>query len=564
MLLVLLGAAAFPHEPKLSSPAFAASNAALKAWMLDAAHGPAVRAADCLDLFDSAKSWNDQEGALLGWLAERLRTAPAPTDLVIHYVGHGGFRDATRDYYLAIRATRPENRFYSSLMVDSLWRAVRGGARHLRRFLIIDACFAAAAARALMSPLEEVVKVKVHALQEEDGAGAEAAPDRGTAVLCSSSAEDASSLAGAGGVTQFTEGLLAALAAGSATAGERLTLAELRGLVRKALRARYGPEAVLPEVHAPDQRLGLPQEVPLFPNLARRPAAARVPAAPRGRSLLDLVFHLMPGNPSRAAKDRDNFLILRPQYALSWNAADGRANWVSWHLRESDLGEVRLPEKLDAHSFRADPEAPTVTRFLDELLDATVRGEKPPGSLVHLAPAAPVQASDFGLIGLSRRRLCPLEDRGGSAADKEAVSLMSNVVPTALGFDVSVWNGLEEHCRDLARQGWELFIVAGPGGEFRDNGDSWISGRIARGRIKVPGFLWKVVLALPPAAALTAAPTRGRVYAIRVANGPDPPSAPDWRAAQVTVGSLEDELGYTFFDGLGPAASGLKQRIEGD
>jgi hypothetical protein len=121
-----------------------------------------------------------------------------------------------------------------------------------------------------MTPLEEAVKVKVRALQDAEGlqVAREAAvlPDRGTAVLCSSSAQDPANMAGAGGITQFTDGLLQVLRAGSAAIEDRLSLAQVHALVKKLLSATYGESAVPPELHAPDQRLGLPQDVPIFPK----------------------------------------------------------------------------------------------------------------------------------------------------------------------------------------------------------------------------------------------------------------------------------------------------------
>jgi hypothetical protein len=209
-LLAMLGASEFPRRSDLSSPAFAKSHAALRDWLLNNAHGPMVAGEDCLDLFDSPRSWPDQEDELADWLEDRTAAQPDATDLIVHYVGHGGFRGESRDYYLAIRSTRAKNPYYGSIMVDSLWSTLRSGARRLRRFLIIDACFSAAAARAMMAPLQEAVKVKVRDLQDSEGAQAVregvVVPDRGTAVLCSSSAQDTASMAGAGGFTQFTDG----------------------------------------------------------------------------------------------------------------------------------------------------------------------------------------------------------------------------------------------------------------------------------------------------------------------------------------------------------------------
>jgi hypothetical protein len=61
VLLAMLGASEFPRRLDLSSPAFAKSHTALRDWLLDNAHGPMVAGEDCLDLFDSPRSWPDQE-----------------------------------------------------------------------------------------------------------------------------------------------------------------------------------------------------------------------------------------------------------------------------------------------------------------------------------------------------------------------------------------------------------------------------------------------------------------------------------------------------------------------
>src|SRR4051794_33954418 len=65
--------------------------------------------------------------------------------------------------------------------------------------------------------------------------------------------------------------------------------------------------------------------------------------------------HLFPGNPSGATADRskpDNFLLKKPQYALSYHNGRGIPNWVSWVRHE--VAVVAVPRLEDR------PTAPAV------------------------------------------------------------------------------------------------------------------------------------------------------------------------------------------------------------
>src|SRR3954471_5344037 len=61
------------------------------------------------------------------------------------------------------------------------------------------------------------------------------------------------------------------------------------------------------------------------------------------------------GLPSPAKPDprqREDYLIERPQYVLSYNAEKRTPNWVSWRLRKGDIGTAaRAP-------FEPDPDLP--------------------------------------------------------------------------------------------------------------------------------------------------------------------------------------------------------------
>ena len=65
-----------------------------------------------------------------------------------------------------------------------------------------------------------------------------------------------------------------------------------------------------------------------------------VPAQAQSASI-----HLVLGNPTAATGDTtnpNNYLIIRPQYALAYYNDDGIPRWVSWHLELHDLGPAPI------------------------------------------------------------------------------------------------------------------------------------------------------------------------------------------------------------------------------
>lgn len=277
VLLILIGSAKFERHPAFSSPAFGISSRAVLKWFTGEGSGRMVGQDDVLSLFGSKLPWSEQEVLLTEWLADRQATTPAPTDVIIYYVGHGGFHQGTKNYYLAIRASRANNPYFTSLIMESFWLTLRDAARRIRRHVIIDSCFAASAVRTLQSPLNDVVGAKLRMLQETDAG--EGMPSRGTTVLCSSAEDETSSSDGTGGCTQFTDCLLRALKAGSPGAGQRLSMAELRELIKDVVQERYIGEAVIPQIHEGKQRGRALQLAPIFPNVAweRRKAEPQAP-----------------------------------------------------------------------------------------------------------------------------------------------------------------------------------------------------------------------------------------------------------------------------------------------
>jgi endonuclease G, mitochondrial len=60
--------------------------------------------------------------------------------------------------------------------------------------------------------------------------------------------------------------------------------------------------------------------------------------------------NLLLGNPSNAATsvaNIDNYLMVKPQFVLSYNSKTNTANWVSWQLNRSWIGTAdRSPRQL--------------------------------------------------------------------------------------------------------------------------------------------------------------------------------------------------------------------------
>ena len=66
--------------------------------------------------------------------------------------------------------------------------------------------------------------------------------------------------------------------------------------------------------------------------------------------------HLLLGNPSGATPTKltpDNYLMVKNQYALSYNQSKGTANWVAWQLNKTWLGDAERQ-----NNFRPDSTLP--------------------------------------------------------------------------------------------------------------------------------------------------------------------------------------------------------------
>lgn len=262
ILAILLGASTFPNSKLPGGKAFYNSATDLQEYLEDA-RGLGLPRENVLSLFDVSDAPSVQLIEAGKWLRERTRE-PArggcdPTDLLIYYVGHGLFaRGDQQAYCLATRSTHDMNQGATSIRASDLAGTIRENAAFVRRYLILDCCFSASILKEFQSGAVTAVSVQIRNEFQ-----------RGTALLCSSSAGEVSKAPQELVHTMFSHALIQSLRQGHRACGPRLSISELGDVIKERISRSYA-EGVRPEVHSPDQREGDIAKIPLFPNPAYR------------------------------------------------------------------------------------------------------------------------------------------------------------------------------------------------------------------------------------------------------------------------------------------------------
>lgn len=257
---ITLGAATWPLAPDLAAPpSFAVSHERFVTYLREDLGLPPE---NLLVLFDDNSAPSELVERIYAFLRDRMAAVPIGSKaiqvLLLYYVGHGGF--AGSDYLLAIKRTNRDLRAATSLRMRDLAEGVRRASPNIRRYLILDCCFAAAAYAEFMGgPISVAVERTKDAF-----------PSAGTALLCASGARDYALAPKGEDATMFTGALLRALREGDPMAPRLLSLRDVGGLVEHIIREKYSDDAVRPELHTPEQREGDVSLIPLFPNRAAR------------------------------------------------------------------------------------------------------------------------------------------------------------------------------------------------------------------------------------------------------------------------------------------------------
>jgi len=236
--------------------------------------------------------------------------------------------------------------------------------------------------------------------------------------------------------------------------------------------------------------------------------------------------HLLFGNPSKAQAneknpDPENYLMIKPQFALSYNSKKGTPNWVSYRLQKTDMGRAMRG------IFHPDPNLPK-----------------------HFFEVRPFDYH-YNATGMTRGHMCPSTHRNNNEHNADATFVMTNMVPQTEELNGGAWELLERYCRELAfRDHKEMYIVCGPHGMGGKTNRGFIK-TVGNGHVTVPNSCWKVIVVLDAAGKdpLAKVNNKTRLIAVNMPNDRTPDNA-DWRDYIVRVQEIEQMTGYSFFDNV--------------
>ena len=286
---ILLGAHKWPRSPSVwpESSAFLESARAVREYLLDP-KGLGLSQHDVLWLFDNDRAPNDIDFDIENFLVDSVsRLGGEVRDILVYYTGHGAFTERDGQYCLTVQSTRSSNLSVSAYRMSSLARTLNANASQARRYIIIDACFAAAGVMDFLEQSDNASRMERETM--------EVMPGTGTALLCAASAGSVALAPKGSKYTMFSGALLEVLREGAQGYPGRLSLDMIRDLTANRIRHQYLDRAVRPEIHIPDQRRGNISGYEIFPNVAGNDSRRANRERPYDWSLEELVnTHIVP------------------------------------------------------------------------------------------------------------------------------------------------------------------------------------------------------------------------------------------------------------------------------
>ncbi|WP_437601752.1 DNA/RNA non-specific endonuclease [Sorangium sp. So ce590] len=246
------------------------------------------------------------------------------------------------------------------------------------------------------------------------------------------------------------------------------------------------------------------------------PKGAPSPRPPAQSAHLELGVPARTG--ARAARAEapasDDHLMIKPQYALSYNRSRNVANWVSWRLDAASFGDT----PRHRGKFLADAALP----------DGWYR----------------VQHDDYTGSGFDRGHMVRSEERTRTPDDNKATFLLTNILPQRHDLNAGPWLRLEEACQELAQKERRvLFVIAG--GLFDERGRPTTLGK----GVAVPEAFFKIAVVLEPGQGPDDIGPATRVIAAAMPNETGILEQ-GWGQYRTTVDEIERRAGYDMLTAL--------------
>jgi endonuclease G, mitochondrial len=226
-------------------------------------------------------------------------------------------------------------------------------------------------------------------------------------------------------------------------------------------------------------------------------------------------IHLAMGTPYDS-DPADDTLLIKPQYALSYNPRLNVPNWVSSNLNETYFGDA--PRRKG--------------KFIpDETLPAGFYR---------------VRDQDYTGSGYDRGHMVRSEERTRTPEDNTSTFLLTNVLPQRHDMNAGPWLRLEDYCQELSQKGHkELYIVTG--GVFHNPPDT-----IGKG-VAVPDSCFKIVVVMERGEKAKDVTEATRVIAVVMPNITGILDEP-WGQYRTSVKEVERLSGYRFLPAVSEAA----------
>ena len=205
----------------------------------------------------------------------------------------------------------------------------------------------------------------------------------------------------------------------------------------------------------------------------------------------------------------DDYILIKPQFKLSYCSQKNVANWVAWELNDTWVG----PQERYSGRFITDTALPS-----------------------HFTR---ISHDDYTRSGFDRGHLVRSKERTRNEEDNRATFLLTNILPQTPDLNRGVWLRFEDYCLQKATQeNKNMYLIAG--GIFTT--DSTLRGE---GKVAIPDSCYKIVVFWPKGLDFRKATRQLEVVAVNMPNIQGVRNH-TWQQYATTVRKIEKSTGYDF------------------